>query len=231
MDKQKTQEGLATESVKTQALQEEGSMLAETITEKTYTQDEINIREASARKAAEDRTRKEILKQLGVKDISELDNARKAIEAASVAEEAKQTTVDKIQNLAQQLSGKDAEVSTLISENRTLRREVALVQSGVNQKLARRIAKGMTADIEDAEAFSAEVLEIVASLPKPQAEAAQPSDGTRRVSVSTAALPTEANDQPNEFVGMYKKAKERRDGVAMTRIARLAAEKGISVSS
>jgi hypothetical protein len=212
--------------------QNNGQQAQETKPEKTYTQAELDAREASARKAAEDRARKALLKEFGFdkpEDIKTILEAKKTADAEAEAAKDLATKYADLQKAAgtheTALQTAQGEIAKMKAENELLQRQNALGEHGVFGKEAKAFAIVLAEDVTDEKDFSAVAKEYFAANPRNAGGKPKPPDMPGGNMGTGGGSGNEASDLKAQF----EAAKKTRDYVRQTTLQRLANEKGISL--
>jgi hypothetical protein len=98
---------------------------------KTYTQDELNTRDASARKAATDKAQKELLKAIGLDSIEAFNANAELYRQAQANAEANKTTAERLERLVKDAAAKDATIAALNGALAATKNAATLAECGV----------------------------------------------------------------------------------------------------
>jgi hypothetical protein len=126
--------------------------------EKTFTKAELDAREASARKAARDAAQREFAKMFGVDSIDK--DTAETIKAALANAENSKSVEEKNAKMHEEMKQLKAMLSEQAHQNELTIREMTLNQNGITGKLAKTIAKGLSASTADGDSFNEEIEEI-----------------------------------------------------------------------
>jgi hypothetical protein len=191
--------------------------------EKTFTQAELNAREASARKAAEDKARKDILKSLGVDTLDE--TTLELFKTARKNSDEQKSLAEKYEALSKAHTEKDAEIAKMAAKLTAMEQINTLIGLGVTAKQAKVLRAGiaeMVTETLDFEAAAKEYLEENKSKDEPKKpHVLPPGPGNPQ--------PPSDDAEAKAFQEMYDAAKKINDGIAMTQLLIGAQRKGIII--
>jgi hypothetical protein len=133
---------------------------------KTYTQEELNTREASARKAAADKAQKDLLKTLGLESIEAFNANTELYKQAQANADANKTTAERLEQLVKDAAAKDATIATLNATLKAAEAAAELSKYGVTAAEAKILVPGLMAQVTDEKDFAAVTKEHFTAFPR-----------------------------------------------------------------
>jgi hypothetical protein len=141
---------------------------------KTYTQDELNTREASTKKAARYEAEKALFGHLGVKDMDEFNASLDIFKSARANAESNKSLADKYEAVNASLSEKDNEIAALNAKLTASERANVLREYGVSGAELAVLTAGISTLMTDEKDFSAAAKEYFEAHPRPKNEKPKP---------------------------------------------------------
>jgi Uncharacterized conserved protein len=191
---------------------------------KTFTQEDLN-RVGAKEKASAERA---ILKALGIEDKGEIENVKQALEDYRKEQEAKLTVSDHLKARDEQIAGLRGELGSALAELTTLKQMDYLRGQGVPQDEVDfyqfKISQLVTEDVD----FEQATTEYLKERPvKKEAEPVQAPPPMYAGAGKAQVTATEADT----LKAQYQKAQSLRNTAELSRLTRVAQEKGINLFS